>query len=109
MAICDYKKALLSLLFIRLTRFLLLIDFLLHIMGIQIQMKWKRGRERDDVVSMWMEFNLMHAKEKEARGEREDDATFRRERKRKFINSAFYRFFIHSFHSHVIPLEHCFK
>lgn len=44
MAICDYKKALLSLLFIRLRLFLLLIDFLLYIMGTQIQMKIWRFR-----------------------------------------------------------------
>jgi hypothetical protein len=48
MTICEYKKLLRALLFIRLSCFLLLIDFLLHIMGIQFRIIKKAANDEKE-------------------------------------------------------------
>lgn len=54
MAICDYKKSSFEPFVYSARLFLLLIDFLLHIMGIQNRMKESGG----DVVSIWIELDF---------------------------------------------------
>lgn len=54
MAICDYKKSSFEPFVYSARLFLLLIDFLLHIMGIQNRMNESGG----DVVSVWIELDF---------------------------------------------------
>lgn len=107
MAICDYKKSSFEPFVYSARLFLLLIDFLLHIMGIQNRMKESGG----DVVSIWIELDFGDAclafVALRTNGfvrclserllfrsvARWAWCNFQRcKRKWKFINSAFYRF-----------------
>jgi hypothetical protein len=61
MTICEYKKLLRALLFIRLSCFLLLIDFLLHIMGIQFRIIKKSGERREGGTEKRARFSMRSA------------------------------------------------
>lgn len=117
MAICDCKKSSFEPFVYSARLFLLLIDFLLHIMGIQIRIKARWCGQHLNTHSLWVA-SEMHfkrcfgfccvAKKLWALGGKGNgnDAIFRRKRKWKFINSACYWFLFFSLlHSHVIPLE----